>query len=47
MLENEICELRERLNNSILEGKDYSIIYKISTDLDQLIAQYYLVNKAK
>lgn len=42
MLEEKICELREKLNNSIVEGKDYSTIYKISTDLDELIAKYYL-----
>lgn len=43
MLDDKICTLREQLNNSILEGKDYSIIYKLSTDLDELIYQYYLV----
>lgn len=33
--------LREELNNSILEDKDYSIIYDLSVQLDELIADYY------
>ena len=37
----EINTMRKKLDNSILENKDYSTIYKISTDLDQLIARYY------
>lgn len=41
MLDDKICKLREQLNNSILEGQDYSIIYKMSTDLDELIYEYY------
>ncbi len=41
MLEDEICKLRERLNNSIINGEDYSVTYKISVELDELIAQYY------
>lgn len=41
MLDDEICKLREKLNNSILEGKEYSEILRISQELDELIAQYY------
>ena len=41
MIDEKICKLREELNNSILENKDYKIIYKISTDLDELIYEYY------
>ncbi len=41
MLNDEICKLREKLNDSITNGNDYKRIYKISTELDQLIAQYY------
>lgn len=41
MINDKICELRERLNKSIVEGEDYSIIYKISIELDDLIANYY------
>ena len=46
MLNEEICKLRKKLNNSIIKGEDYSIIYKLSIELDELIAEYYrrLVN---
>ena len=43
MLNDEICRLREELNNSILTGQDYSITYKISIELDELIAEYYKI----
>ena len=42
MLNEEICKLREKLNASIMENRDYSIIYKLSVELDNLIAEYYL-----
>lgn len=38
---NEINALRKKLDDSILRDEDYSVIYKLSTDLDKLIAQYY------
>lgn len=41
MIDEEICKKREELNQSIIDEKDYSIIYKISVELDELIAQYY------
>ena len=41
MLNEEICKLREKLNESIEKGQDYSIIYKISVELDELIAKFY------
>lgn len=41
MVNEEICKLREKLNKSIIDEKDYNIIYKISIELDELIAQYY------
>lgn len=41
MLNDEICILRNKLNDSILHGEDYEVIYKISVELDELIAQYY------
>ena len=41
MLNEEICKLRDELNKSIEEGKDYSIIYQLSVELDELIAKYY------
>lgn len=41
MLNDEICKKREELNRSILENKDYSIIYRLSVELDELIAEFY------
>jgi hypothetical protein len=41
MLNDEICKLREKLNKSIANGEDYAIIYKISVELDDLIAKFY------
>ncbi|MBR3324576.1 MAG: Spo0E family sporulation regulatory protein-aspartic acid phosphatase [Clostridia bacterium] len=38
---NEINTLRKKLDDSILNDEDYSVIYKLSTELDELIAQYY------
>ena len=41
MLEEKICVLRDKLNKCISDGEDYSVIYKVSVELDELIAQYY------
>lgn len=41
MINDEICELREKLNKSIENGDDYSIIYNLSVQLDDLIAKFY------
>lgn len=41
MLNEEICKLRDKLNKSIENGEDYSITYKLSVELDELIAKYY------
>jgi hypothetical protein len=41
MLNEEICKLRDKLNKSIVSGEDYSVTYKLSIELDELIAQYY------
>ena len=41
MLNDEICKLRDRLNESITIEEDYNIIYKLSVELDELIAEYY------
>ena len=38
---SEINNLRSRMEKSILRGDDYSVIYKLSTDLDKLIINYY------
>lgn len=45
MLNEEICKLRNRLNESIIAGEDYSIVYQISIELDELIAEYYRMAK--
>ncbi len=41
MLNDEICKLRDKLNESIVTGQDYNIIYQLSIELDELIAEYY------
>ena len=41
MLNDEICKLRDKLNKAIENGEDYSVIYKLSVELDELIAGYY------
>ncbi len=41
MLNDEICKLRDKLNKSIEQGDDYSDTYKLSVELDELIAEYY------
>ena len=43
MLNDEICKLREKLNDSIVNGEDYEVTYQISVELDQLIAEYYKI----
>ena len=47
MLNDEICKLRDKLNKSIEKGADYSEIYQLSVELDELIAQYYINNNKK
>lgn len=47
MIDEKICKLREKLNQSIIEKKDYNIIYQISIELDELIAQYYSNNNRR
>ena len=41
MLNDEICKLRDELNKSIENGKDYETIYNLSIKLDDLIAEFY------
>ena len=43
MLNDEICKLRDKLNKKIEESASYDEIYKISVELDELIAEYYKV----
>ena len=45
MLNEEICRLRDKLNESIVTGQNYSVIYQLSIELDELIAEYYRQNK--
>lgn len=45
MLNDEICKLREKLNESIISGQDYTVTYKLSIELDELIAKYYRKSK--
>ena len=47
MLNDEICKLRDKLNKSIEQSDDYSIIYQLSIELDELIAKYYKELKRK
>lgn len=47
MLEEQINELRKKLDNAIYERRDYSEIYSLSIELDELIAQYYRENSDK
>lgn len=42
MLNDEICKKRDELNKSIENNDDYDKIYKISVELDELIAKYYM-----
>lgn len=41
MLNDEICKLRNKLNQSIEQKQDYTVIYQLSIELDELIAKYY------
>ena len=45
MLNDKICKLREKLDESIRKNLDYSIIYQLSIELVELIAQYYMETK--
>ena len=47
MLNDEICKLRDKLNKSIEDGADYEHIYKLSVELEELIAKYYQENTKK
>lgn len=41
MLDEEILELRRKLNESVEKEENYKKIYKLSVELDDLIAEYY------
>lgn len=44
MLIDQICELRDKLNKSILT-EDYEVTYELSIQLDDLISEYYRNNE--
>ena len=46
MLNEQIRKKRAELNKSIEEKRDYEYIYKISVELDELIAKYYELDKS-
>lgn len=46
MLNEEICKLRDKLNECLVNGSDYGICYQISVELDELIAKYYQIKLA-
>ena len=41
MLEEEISKKRKELNESIEKNRNYNITYKLSIELDDLIAEFY------
>lgn len=41
MLNDEICNLRKKLNESLVNEVDYQITYQLSIQLDDLIAKFY------
>ena len=41
MLDEEILELRRKLNESITKENSYDKIYRLSVELDELITKYY------
>ena len=41
MLDEEILELRRKLNESVEKEESYNKTYKLSVELDNLIAEYY------
>ena len=44
-LDEKIDELRSKLNDLILNNANYDEIYKASIMLDELIVEYYKINK--
>ncbi|MDD2376579.1 MAG: Spo0E family sporulation regulatory protein-aspartic acid phosphatase [Clostridia bacterium] len=41
MVEEKIVELKNRLDNQIINNEEYEKIYKTSTAIDKLIIEYY------
>lgn len=40
-LEEKISKLRTKLNKYVSDEEDYSVIYQVSVELDELITKYY------
>ena len=47
MLEEEIQRKRKQLNESIEKNKKYEDVYRLSVELDDLIAEFYKESKEK
>lgn len=47
MLDEKICKLRDKLNESVINEEDYNITYKLSVELDELIAKFYKNNSKR
>ena len=47
MLEEENSKKRKELNESIEKNRNYDITYKLSIELDELIAQFYDKSKTE
>ncbi len=41
MIDEEILELRRKLNESVINENNYEKTYRLSIELDNLITQYY------
>ena len=42
-IDDEICRIRKELDSNIEKCESYDKIYKISLELDELIAEYYRI----
>ena len=47
MIEEKIQRKRKQLNESIEKNKKYEDVYKLSVELDELIAEFYKESKEK
>lgn len=47
MLEEEISQKRKELDESLKKGSNYETTYKLSVELDDLIAEFYKKSKEK
>lgn len=45
MLEEKISQKRKELDESLRKEKDYTTTYKLSVELDELIAEFYKKTK--